>query len=389
MEYILFDDQQRQQLFPFTLTRPVCELRVGILTIFEKWKMRLTKTPYYHTEAYLQQKYKPFGGNASNFIYINGAIMPNQIMVNTINSLPENSTLVKDEIIIAHRSSSNHFNVNNQLENIIVYPHEVNYLSQPWEIFGKNGEQIVADFELVTGNQTSEIPSQTNTIIGNGKVFIAQGAVVECAVLNTTNGPIYIGKNAEIMEGSLVRGPFALGEGATIKMGAKIYGDTTIGPFCKVGGEVSNSVILGYANKGHDGFLGNSVIGEWCNLGADTNNSNLKNNYGIVKIWDMATQQYKNTNLTFCGLLMGDHSKSGINTMFNTGTVVGAYANIFDGGFPPKFVPSFSWGGGDGAPIFEKEKAIEVAQRVYARRNLVFETHDVAILNYLHPNKAI
>jgi UDP-N-acetylglucosamine diphosphorylase/glucosamine-1-phosphate N-acetyltransferase len=200
-------------------------------------------------------------------------------------------------------------------------------------------------------------------------LFLEPGAKAQASIFNTQTGPIYLGKDSEVMEGCLVRGGLALCEGAGLKMGAKIYGPTTIGPHAKVGGEVNNSVILGYSNKGHEGFLGNSVLGEWCNLGADTNNSNLKNTYDAVDIWDYAQGRYRSTGLQFCGLFMGDHAKTGINTMLNTGTVVGVAANVFGGGFPPKFIPDFSWGGAEGLTTHRLDKALQTAKAVMARRN--------------------
>jgi UDP-N-acetylglucosamine diphosphorylase/glucosamine-1-phosphate N-acetyltransferase len=256
-----------------------------------------------------------------------------------------------------------------------------------WDIFSKNGDAIKADFDLITRGRTSQPLSTSNTVIGDAKqIFLEEGAIVEASILNTNAGPIYIAKDSEIMEGSVVRGPFSLGEHAALKLSTKIYGPTTVGPHSKVGGEVNNSVIFAYSNKGHDGFLGNSVIGEWCNLGADTNNSNLKNNYGNVKLYNYAQDKMIDTGLQFCGLIMGDHSKCGINTMFNTGTVVGVGANIFGGGFPPTHIPSFSWGGADGMEEYKFDKMIETANRVYARRNLTVDAVEKDILEKVFKN---
>jgi UDP-N-acetylglucosamine diphosphorylase/glucosamine-1-phosphate N-acetyltransferase len=222
--------------------------------------------------------------------------------------------------------------------------------------------------------------------IGKGKIFIEEGASANDTTFNTTTGCIYIGKDAEVMEGSVVRGPFALCEHSVLKMSSKIYGATTIGPHSKVGGEVNNSVVFGYSNKAHDGFLGNSVIGEWCNLGADTNNSNLKNNYANVKLWNYSGENFIDTGLQFCGLIMGDHSKCGINTMFNTGTVAGVSSNIFGSGFPRNFIPSFSWGGAQGFTTYRFEHAIETAQLVMQRRNTELTDNDKDILKYIFDN---
>ncbi len=246
-------------------------------------------------------------------------------------------------------------------------------VNETWEIFGQNGKAIEQDFDLLTKGRKSEKLSDTNRIIGGENIFIEKGAKVEFATINATSGPVYIGRDAEIMEGALIRGPFALCEQGVIKMGAKIYGPATIGPFSKVGGEINNSVIFGYSNKAHDGFLGNSVIAEWCNLGADTNNSNLKNSYDNVKLWSYTQETFVDTGLQFCGLIMGDHSKSGINTMFNTGTVVGVNVNVFGSGFQRNFIPSFSWGGTSGFSIYNVKKAIQVAEAMYARRGKKFD----------------
>jgi UDP-N-acetylglucosamine diphosphorylase/glucosamine-1-phosphate N-acetyltransferase len=387
MNYILFDDNNRKELYPFTLSRPVCEIRAGILTIKQKWEKHLGNICAYKTASYLEGKYPSLSSNQSQdaCLYINGSVFPSYELIEEINKLVPNTALIKENKIIAiacaaydsgfdpnfHDFKSNESNSG------------IRTLDKPWEIFAQNGKNIQDDFILLTTNRKSAAIDASNQIINPSNIFIEEGAIVLCSILNASAGPIYIAKDAEVMEGSMIRGPFALCEHSVLKMGAKIYGPTTIGPESKVGGEVNNSVIFGYSNKAHDGFLGNSVIGEWCNLGADTNNSNLKNNYGQVKIWDMANSDWQATGLQFCGLLMGDHSKAGINTMFNTGTVTGFCANIFDGGFPPKYIPSYSWGGHKNAPQFELEKAIEVATRVFERRGLVFGESDRAIFETL------
>lgn len=387
MNYILFDDENRKNLFPFTLSRPVAEIRVGILTLKEKWDNYLNAQCAYFTEDYLSKKYEKLGKNneGNPCVYINAAAFPNAELIYEINKLEKDTVLIHHNKIVAiHVSDYNElFNpIKNDLKTSACKT-DVTFLNKPWEIFANNGKNIIDDFKLLTLDRKSAPIEASNQVICPENIFIEEGAMVQCSILNASSGPIYIAKHAEVMEGSMIRGPFALGEHSALKMGAKIYGPTTIGPESKVGGEVNNSVIFGYSNKAHDGFLGNSVIGEWCNLGADTNNSNLKNNYGQVKIWDMAQHDYQFTGLMFCGLMMGDHSKAGINTMFNTGTVTGFCANIFDGGFPPKFIPSFSWGGQKNSPKFELEKAIEVASRVYERRGLAFGESDKVIFEYL------
>ncbi|MGO3707124.1 MAG: GlmU family protein [Mesonia hippocampi] len=380
MNYILFDGNFRNQLLPFTYTRPVADIRVGILTIREKWEHFLETTTSTITEDYLSQRW-PLVELEEN-IFINAAFLPSTALVAQIKALKKNEVLIYDDIYVAFKAAEDaevdldHLTPVDLTESPLI-------IQNTWDIFSKNSLAIEADFKLITAGRTSaEIPASVHCI-GKENIFIEEGANVNMASLNAENGPIYIGKNAEIMEGSLVRGPFALCEQATLKMGAKIYGGTTIGPHSKVGGEVNNSVIFGYSNKGHDGFLGNSVLGEWCNIGADSNNSNLKNNYAPVRLWDYETEGFADTGLQFCGLMMADHSKCGINTMFNTGTVVGVSANIYGGGFPRNFIPSFAWGGSSGMTTYKTQKAFEVAERVMQRRDIDFTEEDKNILTHI------
>jgi len=330
------------------------------------------------TEDYLADKY-PMVELEEN-VMLNASYLPNNELVELIVGLEKNQAIFKDEDIIAFYTTDTQEAIDFDTYEAIEFDNDITKIEHTWEIFSKNGEAILQDFELLTKDRKSEPIPTSNNIIAPENIFIEEGAVVQFATLNASAGPIYIGKDAEIMEGSLVRGPLALCDHATLKLGAKIYGPTTIGPHSKVGGEVNNSVLFGYSNKGHDGFLGNSVIGEWCNLGADTNNSNLKNNYVEVKLWDYETERFAKTGLQFCGLMMGDHSKCGINTMFNTGTVIGVNANIFGSGFPRNFVPSYSWGGASGFTTYLTSKAFEVAKVVMARRGVAFTSQDEAIL---------
>src|SRR5690554_5093173 len=300
-----------------------------------------------------------------------------------VKNLEANQAIFYNEDVIAFYAKDTQDDIDFDDYEAIEYNDDLIKIEHTWDIFAKNDAAIREDFELLTEDRFSQpIPKSVN-VIAPENIFIEEGAKLEFVTLNATTGPIYIGKNAEIMEGSIIRGPFALCEGATVKLAAKIYGPTTVGPYSKVGGEVNNSVIFGYSNKGHDGFLGNSVIGEWCNLGADTNNSNLKNNYAEVRLWDYETESFARTGLQFCGLMMGDHSKCGINTMFNTGTVIGVNANIFGSGFPRNFVPSFSWGGSSGFTTYLTKKAFEVAQVVMSRRGVEFTDEDAAILEHV------
>jgi len=375
LSFTLFDDSRiREQLLPFTYTRAIADIRIGITTIKEKWEQYLSiENVSVSTLAYLQPKYQL---SKDDSIFINACILPNDEVLKQIIALQANEYLVHKDLFIAAWHSSNPSG-----KKQVDFMGELTHIERPWDIFKKNEDALTSDFYTLCNNRTSQALSATNTLIGPAdRLFIEEGASIEASVLNTSNGVIYIGKDAEIMEGSLVRGPFAMCEHSAIKLGGKIYGATTLGPHVKVGGEVNNSVIFGYSNKGHDGFLGNSVIGEWCNLGADTNNSNLKNNYSEVKVWNYSEQKEINTGLQFCGLFMGDHSKSGINTMFNTGTVIGVSANIFGAGFPPKHIPSFSWGGLETLTEFQKEKAFEVAERMMDRRGLAFTPLDKNIL---------
>jgi UDP-N-acetylglucosamine diphosphorylase/glucosamine-1-phosphate N-acetyltransferase len=381
MNYILFDGPSRTNLLPFTFTRPVADIRVGILTIREKWEHFLGATTTTVTEDYLSEKY-PMVEMEEN-IMINASFCPNAELVELIKNLKENQAIFSGEDVIAFYTLDTQEDINFDDFDAIEYDAHILKIEHTWDIFSKNGEAIENDFSLLTeGRKSQTLPKSVNTI--NPKnIFIEEGAKLEFVTLNASSGPIYIGKDAEIMEGSIIRGPFALCDYATVKLGAKIYGPTTIGPHSKVGGEVNNSVLFGYSNKGHDGFLGNSVLGEWCNLGADTNNSNLKNNYAEVRLWDYNTESFARTGLQFCGLMMGDHSKCGINTMFNTGTVVGVSANIFGSGFPRNFVPSFSWGGHGGFTTYLTKKAFEVCKIVMSRRDIEFTEQDAAILEHV------
>ena len=379
MRYLLFDDENRANLLPLAYTRPVAEFRIGILTITEKWSRRMPNEAVfggYVTETYLQGKY-PSDINEDQ-LWINASVCPNDKLIKDILSLEMNEGLFDEqEHIIAFRSGNFKDSVDCQKSYTDV---SFTHVQNLWDIFSKNAIELKADFELITRGRTSQKANATNNILGEENLFIEEGAVINCAIINASNGPVYIGKDAEVMEGSIIRGPFALCESSQTKLGAKIYGPTTVGPNSKVGGELNNVVIFGYSNKGHDGFLGNSVLGEWCNIGADSNNSNLKNNYAEVRLWNYASGRFAHTGLQFCGLIMADHSKCGINTMFNTGTVVGVCSNIFGTGFPRNFIPSFSWGGPQGQSTFMIPKAFEVSEKVMARRNVVFDENDKKIL---------
>lgn len=380
MNLILFDDPSiRVQLLPFTFTRPVADIRIGIITIREKWEKHLNTSSSSITESYLQKKYPTTAG--TDTLLINGALCPDEKLLNAISTLQEGATLVQGDLILAAKRDNAELP---KAEKTVSYSESITLIDQPWKIFQHNAAQIKSDFALVTNGRKSAGIHDPHTIVyGKENIFVEEGVDIKAAVLNAESGPIYLGKNSVVQEGALIKGSFALCEGSTVNMGAKMRGDSTIGPHCKVGGEISNSILFGFSNKGHDGFLGNSVVGEWCNLGADTNTSNLKNNYDQVKLWSYATNGFVNTGQQFCGLMMGDHSKCGINTMFNTGTVVGVSSNIFGDGYPRNFVPSFSWGGASGFIPYQLTKAFETAARVMSRRHIELTDIDKEILQHI------
>ena len=388
MNYILFDGPFRENLLPLTFTRPVADIRIGISTIREKWEYYLKSEVSIVTQAYLSKKFPTH--TAEDNIFINASVFPNTELVNEINSIEHGKILKNDGITIAYKINHefiDSFDFEKGLVSIQTLS-EVDILENTWDIFAKNEKYLKLDFQQITNAQNSKALSDTNFVRGDKNlIFLEEGAIVEFAHLNTENGPIYIGRDAEVMEGSKIRGPFALCDNSTLKMDAKIYGATTIGPHCKVGGEINNSVFFGYSNKAHDGFLGNAVIGEWCNLGADTNNSNLKNTYEEVKLWSYAQKRFIKTGLQFCGLIMGDHSKSGINTMFNTGTVVGVSCNIYGSGFQRNFIPSFSWGSPLGMKSFNLKKSFQVANVVFKRRGLEFDAAEQEIFTYIYKDE--
>jgi UDP-N-acetylglucosamine diphosphorylase/glucosamine-1-phosphate N-acetyltransferase len=383
MRINLNDNGFHLRFAPLTLTRPLGNLRIGIFTNDERWKKLIEsfdptiKTEIgFTTEEYLQGKFKKQIGA----IEVNAAIIPNEEIVATLFQLEEGNSLYTNETWIA--------TVGTETLRINYTGNEPILIEQRWDIYQKNELVLKQDFELVTAGRKSQPLSKTNTLIGDKKdIFLEEGAVVEASILNTNAGPIYIGKHSEIMEGSIVRGPLAMCEYSALKLGAKVYGASTLGPHCKVGGEINNVVFQAFSNKGHDGFLGNSIIGEWCNLGADTNTSNLKNNYGNVSTYSYEENKEVQTNLQFMGLCMGDHSKCGINTMFNTATVVGVSCNVFGADFPSKFIPSFSWGGGNGFESFKFNKAIEYANNMMNRRGIALSHEEIEILQFIENKK--
>lgn len=380
MNIVLHDTDLHIHLKPFSFTRPIADIRIGILTIREKWEKMLSGSYSYATEEQLSEKF-PLHLEEENLV-INAAVCPTQELIVALQELKPKQSLEKDGLVIAQWQKMEISAWQEGLEKV-EFGGEFNFIDRPWKIFQLNAAELESDFSLVTRGRESQKLSGTNRIIGD-RIFVEEGVEAECAVFNTTSGPVYLGRDSVVMEGTVVRGGLALCEHSQLKLSAKIYGATTIGPWCKVGGEVNNSVIFGYSNKGHDGFLGNSVLGEWCNLGADTNNSNLKNNYDEIRLWSYAKKGFEKTGLQFCGLMMGDHSKCGINTMFNTGTVVGVSANIYGGGFPRNFIPSFSWGGSGGFTDYKFDKAMDTARRVMQRRDLELTKADEDILRHIY-----
>ena len=385
MQLVFSDAQYWEDFLPLTFTRPTAEMRCGILTFSERWQKLLgSEEITYITEDYLQEKFKKPEGKESLFIVPN--FLPTEIVLEQIKNLQQGEALVYENELLAARVNMESFSLN-QIEKMTDITEELLFFTQPTDLFSFNDKAIDYDFELLTKGRNSQPLSETNGFLGSEEdLFIEEGAQIEFSTLNTKTGKIYIGKNAEVMEGCNLRGPIALCDDSKFNLGAKIYGATTIGPHSKVGGEVNNIVIFGYSNKGHDGFVGNSVIGEWCNLGADTNSSNLKNNYAEVKLWNYRLKRFANTGLQFAGLIMGDHSKTAINTQLNTGTVAGVAANIFKSGFPPNLIDNFSWGGMKGDEKFKLEKAYEVAEKAMARRKVPLTEADKDILKHIYEN---
>lgn len=376
MKIQLLDNGKHLEFAPLTLLKPLAKLFVGAMTIEKRWNRFFPEAEFsYDTEDYLQKKY-PFSKSAELNIAAN--ILPNEDLAAAVFAL-ENAQLFQGENWIATHGTG---------KDVVKYAgEEVIILEKRWDLYRYNEAIIRNDYHILTEGRKSGKLSSSVTVIGDKKqIFIEEGVKLEAATLNTTDGPIYLAKDAEVMEGSMIRGPFVLGEHATIKMGSKIYGGTSIGEHCKIGGEVSNSLFQGYSNKGHDGFVGNALIGEWCNIGADSNTSNLKNNYGKIRTYNYAIGKEEQTDLQFMGLTMGDHSKCGINTMFNTATVVGVSSNVFGAEFPAKFIPSFAWGGSSFV-AFEFDKAVEASNNMMGRRGLSLSSEDLALLRHIYDKK--
>ncbi|RPE00840.1 glucose-1-phosphate thymidylyltransferase [Aureibaculum marinum] len=381
MNYILYDGSVRDSLLPFTYTRPVADIRIGILTIREKWEKYLGLTTTTLTEEYLEEKF-PMVEMERN-IMINASFLPTEKLVEMVRELREHQAIYYHDEIVAFYTFETQEEIDFTQYTSINYNEELIQLRNTWDIFTFNEQAIKHDFKLITEGRKSEPIPDTVGCIHKENIFLEEGVDISFATLNASSGPIYIGKNAIIMEGTSIRGPLAVCNDAVIKMGSKIYGATTLGPLSKVGGELNNVVIFGYSGKGHEGYLGNAVIGEWCNIGADSNNSNLKNSYATVKLWNYDTESYQDTGLQFCGLMMGDHSKCAINTMFNTGTVVGVSANLYGSNFHKTFIPSFSYGSPEGFTSFKLDKVDEVATRAMYRKHLPYTEIEQKILHHI------
>ena len=378
MNIVLFDGEEWENFLPLTFTKPVAAVRMGILTFVERWEKITNKKVSFLTQNYLSEKF-PADFQSEN-LFINPSFFPSKKLIDTILNLNLGQSIVHKNQLVAVKTIEQTPTIT---VDVIDFDEEIIHIQHSWDLFTYNFEAIDFDFDLVTKGRTSQPISPTNGVLNPDRIFIEEGAFVEFATLNATDGPIYIGKDSFVMEGSMVRGGMALCEHATIKMGTKVYAGCTIGPHCKVGGELSNAIILGFSNKGHDGYLGNSVVGEWCNLGADTNNSNLKNNYDIVKLWSYKEKRFVKTGLQFCGVIVGDYAKAAINTQFNTGTVVGVCASIFQPGFPPNLIKHYSWGGNSDAPVYNLDRACEAAERMMARRKVEFTSADRKILEHI------
>ncbi|MFN3950789.1 MAG: GlmU family protein [Thermaurantimonas sp.] len=382
MNILLYEGSVYEHLKPFTFTRPIGEIRIGILTIAEKYKKRGAQVSHL-TRDYLSKKFPATKDHVD--VVVDASLCPTDSFVSALSDLKQGQGLRYQGNVVAVCVKDTEFGeeIHSFAGECIDFKDHLTKIERLWHIFQHNGSELEIDFQLLTNGRTSSMISSSNRILGE-RFFAEDGVWAECAVFNTLSGPIYLGQDVTVMEGATIRGALAMCEHSQLNMGAKIYGPTTLGPYCKVGGEVNNSVLFGFSNKGHEGFLGNSVLGEWCNIGADTNNSNLKNNYEEVKLWNYAKGSFERTGLQFCGLFMGDHSKCGINTMFNTGTVVGVSANIFGSGFPRNFIPSFSWGGAQGMTEYKLEKALETASRVMARRKKELDAEETAILTHIY-----
>lgn len=375
---ILHDDPRiRAQLVPFSDTRAIADIRVGILTLREKWEHRLCHPVGINTAAYLQARY-PTEAYADECIFVASHLLPTDSLVEAVLQLRKGEALYQGDLLLAWYGRGTAAGQSSR----IIFEAPLPALNYPWHIFQLNDQALRADYQLLTKERRSAAVMAVNQLIGEENIFIEEGAVIHYSILNAAGGPVYIGKHAQVMEGCLIRGPFSLGEGAVLKMGSKVYGATTIGPHCVVGGEVKNTVFFGHSNKAHDGYIGDAVIGEWCNLGAGTTCSNVKNNAGDIHVQLTANGDLYNVG-SKCGLMMGDYSRTAINTAINSGTVIGTSCNIFGQGFPPKWVPSFRWGIHQ-QKKYELDKALRDAAAWMQLKGKKLDQETIAILRHLH-----
>lgn len=385
MAIVLFDNALRTQLYPFTATRAVADLRCGIVTIKERWQLKTKQKVFVYTEKYLQPLYETIGDSTA--IWVDASVLADDQLVNRILALQNGEALTDEYGWIAGRSEQlQHSPPLPDSSGLFteVYTAATKRLQYPWQLFQWNDAMIREDFSLLVQNRSSEPVSHTNQVIQTADIFIEEGAKVEFCTLNSTTGPVYIGKDATIMEGVMIRGPFALGENSLLKMGTKIYGATTLGPYCMAGGEIKNTIMMGYSNKGHDGYLGDSVIGEWCNLGAGTSNSNIKNTGGNIKMWNAFTHSFENAGQK-CGVVMGDYSRTAINSSINTGSMIGVCANVFGNGLLPKVVNDFSWGLNE---RYTLDKAIQDIDNWKQLKNKKITTIEVDLLKHIFENRS-
>lgn len=393
MKIYLFDTREtHENLLPLSFTRPVALFRCGILTIAEKWQKMMPGDYGLLPVEYLREKFGKISDPREEALFIAGNLLPDSEIIDIILSLKSGEAICDGDSAAVFKGT--YENLIEKRWTVKEHGATLNLISHTFDVFLKNGEEIKKDYILVThGRESGILPDCVRTISGSSQkthydIFVEEGAVVECAVINVSEGPVYIGKDAVLMEGACIRGPFALCEGAEVRMGAKIYESTTIGPHCKVGGEVSNTIFFGFSNKAHDGYLGNAVIGEWCNIGAGANASNLKNDYSLIRVWNYHTKSFMRTSLQFCGLIMGDHSKIGVNCMINTATVMGVGVNLHGAGFPRQFVPCFCEGSpSSGFSQVPFKKFIDVAERVMSRRDLKPSPEDIELLKHIYENE--
>lgn len=391
MKIYLFDTKDlHENLRPLSFTRPVAEFRLGILTLKEKWERTFPGDYHCYPVEYLRKKFGTVENPEEEALFIVSNLLPEKELCEAIHLLSDGEAILDNDEAVVFKGSLSSLEKKNWRDTR--FKGKLKRINYIFDLFLYNYEEIERDYKLVTeGRKSAPLPSCTRRVSpldddsDEERIFIEEEAEIECATINVKNGPVYIGKGASIMEGACVRGPLAICEGAEVRMGAKIYGGTTIGPYCKVGGEIDNTVMFGYSNKAHDGYLGNAVIGEWCNIGAGVNASNLKNDYSMIRVWNYRQKRFMKTDLQFCGLIMGDHSKIGVNCMVNTATVIGVGVNLHGSGFPRVYLSNFSEGSPSaGFSSVGKKKFLEIAERVMSRRSIELDDLDIDLFNEIY-----